>query len=77
MSTTKNDFFKQLAHIMEEDASAITGDKLFRDFHSWDSLAVISYVALVDEKYNLLVDVKKLNEAQTFDDLAELAGIYP
>ena len=75
MSHSRVDFFNELATIMEENPSEIQGDKAFRNFNSWDSIAVISYVALLDEKYHILIDVQKLSEANTFDDLAELAGI--
>lgn len=75
MSASRKEFFARLAKIMEEDPTVITADKSFRDFRSWDSLAVISFVALLDEHYNIIVDAEKLSEAKTFDDLAVLAGV--
>ena len=68
-------FFGELAEIMEEDVSLLLPDSKFRDFASWDSLAVISYVALLDEKYGVLLETEMLEKAITFNDLAKLANI--
>lgn len=71
----RKDFLLALDEMLELDAGTLTGAEELESLDNWDSLAVISFIALVDEKLNLVVEGEKLAKAKTVDDLLALAGI--
>ena len=50
---------------------SINGKKLLVDF-SWDSMAMIALISLIDEKYNKNLEASKLRSLETLDDLDKL-----
>jgi len=75
MAMTKTDFFKEIAEIMEIDPSGLTGKEALREIGNWDSLAVISFIALADEHFDVIVPGEKIKGAVSLDDLAGLVGL--
>ncbi len=71
----KNEFIKHIAEILEIDSENLTGNELLDEIGNWDSLSIISYVAMVDAELNRIVSPEKLRQAKTIGDLVELAGI--
>lgn len=68
-------FFAAVAEILEADPVGLTGDENINDVGNWDSLSVISFIAMVDSDMNVIVDGEKLKDAKTLNDLAALAGL--
>lgn len=73
MNTTE--FLLALDEMLELDPGTLTGTEALEDLENWDSLAVISFIALVDEKLGLVVEGEKLVKAKTVADLLTLAGV--
>ena len=73
MNTTE--FLLALDEMLELDPGSLTGAEALEDLENWDSLAVISFIALVDEKLGLVVEGEKLVKAKTVADLLTLAGV--
>lgn len=71
----KKTFFAAVAEILEVDGSGWVGTERLCDVGNWDSLSVISFVAMVDSDLNQIVDAEKLKNAKTLDDLAALVGL--
>ncbi|KAA1054962.1 acyl carrier protein [Azospirillum argentinense] len=71
----RKEFLLALDEMMELDAGTLTGAEDLESIDSWDSLAVISFIALVDEKLGHVVEGEKLVKAKTVGDLLGLAGI--
>ena len=71
----RKDFLLALDEMLELDAGTLTGAEELESLDNWDSLAVISFIALVDEKLGLVVEGEKLAKAKTVDDLLALAGV--
>ena len=71
----KTEFVKQIADILEISPENLTGSELLEEIGVWDSLSIISFVAMVDVELKKIVDPEKLKEAQTINDLIELVGI--
>lgn len=65
-------FYEGLAEIMEVSVSHIGPDFSLAD-HGWDSLAIISCVALIDEVFGQLVAGSALAECRTVADIELLA----
>jgi acyl carrier protein len=67
------EFYALLDEMLELDAGTLTGTERLDDLENWDSLAVISFIALVDEHFNILIESDKLSAAETAGDLLALA----
>ncbi len=72
---TKADFLRELDEMLELAPGTLSGDEVLAEVDGWDSLAVISFIALVDEKLNLVVEGEKLARAKTVADLLDIAGV--
>lgn len=68
-------FFAAIAEILEADPAGLTGEEKIDEVGNWDSLSVISFVAMVDSDLNQIVDGEKLKDAKTLNDLAALVGL--
>lgn len=64
-------FYAGLAEIFEIDESEVTAD-LELATQNWDSLAVVSTIALIDEVYGQLVDGQALAKAATVGEIDAL-----
>ena len=61
-------FLPRLAEALEIDESSLTPDTLF-DAIDWDSLAVISTIALVDEQFGVMIPGQDISECKGMSDL--------
>ncbi|HEY3696243.1 hypothetical protein [Phenylobacterium sp.] len=64
-------FYEGLAEIFEVDAGEIGGAFSLVD-HNWDSLAIVSVIALVDECENLMLDGPALAKCAAVSDIEAL-----
>lgn len=62
-----------LAEILEMEAGELTNDTALDTVDTWDSLATISFIALVDEKTGHVLAGDDLQKATTIGDLVALA----
>lgn len=58
---------EQMLEIFEIDE--ITPDIILRDLELWDSLSVISLLAVLDESYGINIEATELAEVITVSDL--------
>lgn len=73
---TRSEFLAELDAMLELDAGTLTGAEALDGIDSWDSLAVISFIALVDERFNTVVAGEDLAKAKTIDDLLALVADF-
>jgi acyl carrier protein len=70
-----SEFLKGLSEILEVDESKISSTFLLTDGDApWDSLAVVSVIALIDELYSKTVDGKSLAECKSIGDIEALVA---
>ncbi|MCP1241727.1 acyl carrier protein [Acetobacter lambici] len=72
---TKAEFLEELAVVLDVPEGSLKGPEVLEELPEWDSLAVISFIALVDDKFNHVVSGDSLAKAVTIDDLVRLAKI--
>lgn len=63
----KAQFMDELANILDEDG--VQDDANLRDYQSWDSLAVLSIVALADSKFGFTLTFPDVKTLTTVADL--------
>ena len=65
-----SNFYSGIAEILEIDGEISSGEfKLSEGQADWDSLAIISVIALIDELYGCTVSGQALGECQTVADI--------
>lgn len=71
----KTEFIAAVADLLEISPQGLTGAESLDSLGNWDSLSVISFVALVDSEFNRSVEPEKLKNARTLNDLAALVDL--
>jgi acyl carrier protein len=71
---TKQDFLKRFEDILELDAGSLKGDEPLMSLDGWDSLAVVTFIAMVDENFETALSPAKIAKSQTVADLISLLG---
>lgn len=69
---TKEAFYAELEAMLELEAGAVMGNEMLSDLQGWDSMAVLSFIALADEKFGEVVAPTALVACKTVGDLANL-----
>jgi acyl carrier protein len=70
----RTEFLLQLDNIIEASPGTIKGDEKLADISAWDSLAVLSFIAMVDDKFKLQLSGKDIAACEDVDSLAALLG---
>ncbi len=63
--------------MLELPEGTIQGPQQLADTAAWDSLAVISFIALADTQYHTSVPARLVSACRTVDDLAALIEEKP
>ena len=71
---TKKDFFLLIDELLENDPGTITGDEVLTQQSKWDSLAVIGFIALLDQHFSVSVPATRILNCKTAADLADLVA---
>lgn len=62
--------YEELAELLEVDS--VKDEEVLADFECWDSLTVLSIIALASENYGKTLLAKDVNEARTVGGLVAL-----
>ena len=68
-----SEFFEGMAEIFEVDVNKISSEfELHSGEAAWDSLAIVSTIALADDCFNVMLEGKALGDCQTIADIEKL-----
>jgi acyl carrier protein len=67
-------FVSNFAEAIEIDASTITSETVFKDIESWDSMAVLNVIAMVDDLYQKSIGGDEIEKSITIADLWRKVG---
>lgn len=70
---TRKEFLIQLDGLLELPAGTLTGDEKLEDLERWDSLAMVSFMTLVDEHYKVKLTPRQVADCTTVNDLLKFA----
>lgn len=66
-------FYEQMAEVFEVEQDDINSEfRLYGSGAEWDSLALVSTIAAVDECFDVMLDGKALAACQTIGDIERL-----
>ena len=68
---TNETFLEKMADILDAEEE-ISFDTELSGLEEWDSLSIVSYIAMANASCGMKVDVKKVREAVTIGDLYDL-----
>lgn len=68
---SKEAFYRELENMLNLDQDTIKGDEPLDDLY-WDSMTVVMFIALADQKYSTAIAPSKLANAKTVGDLTAL-----
>ncbi len=67
-------FINTLAELLEISPVDLSAEKSLADIAEWDSLAMISFVAMADKEYGRKLQGDAIAQAQTVRDLYKLVS---
>lgn len=70
----KSEFVEQLSEYCEFENKDFTLNTTFKSIEEFDSLAIMSIIAFVDEKFNMKLTAIQLNDLKDFKSLIEAIG---
>ena len=73
---TKKETLQMFEEIVEADPDTLTGEELVEDLENWDSLAVVNFIALVDENFGITLSPEKIMNSKTVNELVSLLDGY-
>jgi acyl carrier protein len=71
---TKAEFLKHLDEMLALSPGTLTGAEVLKDLDGWDSLAVMFFIGMADEKLGTAVNAEKVAKSKTINDLIALCG---
>lgn len=63
------EFIQNFAEAIEVDKSKIGPGTIFKDIDTWDSMAVLNVIAMVDDKYQKSIGGDEIEKSNTIADL--------
>ena len=64
------DFIEKFAEAIElEDASTLSADTEFRNLDEWNSLAYLSVIALLDEEFDVQIEMADFKKLKTIQEV--------
>jgi acyl carrier protein len=63
-------FYEELAEVLEEDE--IAAEVEMDDLEEWDSLGVLSVIAMIDSKFGVMISSEEIADVVTAGDLERL-----
>ena len=64
------DFLTLIAEILEEESVELSDE--LQSFEAWDSLTILSIIAICDEEYNAALSAEEIENSDTILGLREL-----
>ena len=71
---TESDFLREFEEILEVDAGSLNSEIKLSELEEWNSLGVISFIAMVDDRVGLTLNARKIQDCTTVRDLMGLLG---
>ena len=67
----EENFIKLFAETLEIEDREITINDSFREYPEWDSLALLSVIAMIDDEYDVIIEGNDFAKLNTVGDLVD------
>lgn len=68
-----DEFYRDLETLLELDSGTLSGSEELTD-PPWDSMSIVAFIAMADEKYGVIVSPRELQNAGNVGDLLALVS---
>jgi acyl carrier protein len=68
----RNELLLVMDKLLKQPPGTIKGPETLQDIVEWDSLAILGFIALADEKFHSEISPVGLGQCQTVNDLLDL-----
>lgn len=65
------DFIEKFAEAIDIEVAELTADTEFRALEEWDSVAYLSVIAMIDEEYDMQIEMTTFKTLKTLGAIAE------
>jgi acyl carrier protein len=72
---SRQEFLNELSEILEQPAGSLQGTERLEDMEGWGSMAMVSLIALADEKFGKSLSPRQIAGSETVADLERLVGL--
>ncbi|MDE7367687.1 MAG: acyl carrier protein [Lachnospiraceae bacterium] len=69
---TKQEKIESIAEILDLEVEDIKEDAVLEEYEEWDSVAILSFIALLDEKFGKAVKGAEIRKLTTVKDLMDM-----
>jgi len=66
-----NKFVSQFKEVLDIESQEIGLDLEFRNMEEWDSLALLSVIAMIDDEYDIIIKGNSFKELKTIGDIID------
>jgi len=68
----KEHFLEKVRETLEIEGRNLQFSDRFKEYEEWDSLNLLSMIAMIDEDYGVVIDSNAMSKIQTLDELFQL-----
>jgi len=65
------EFIEKFAEAIDIDAADLKAETEFRNLDEWDSVAYISVIAMMDEEYDIQIEMSQFKQLKTLGAIAD------
>lgn len=65
----KQKFIELFKETIDMEDKEIKGDVVFRELEEWDSLALLSVIAMIDDEYDIIIQGNDFKSLNTLNDI--------
>lgn len=69
---TDQEKMEELVDVFEMDLDEFTKETILKNMETWDSVAILSFIALMSEKYDKVFHASEIMVCKTVADLMDL-----
>lgn len=62
-------FLELMEDVIEKDSGTVKPGDKFKEFEEWDSLALLSLIAMINEEYDITISRIELDKISTIKEL--------
>ncbi len=70
----KKQLLNEIAEIIEAEENTLDGSEILEELDGWDSLAVMGFVSMIDNHFQVTIEGDKIRNCKTINDLVHLLG---
>lgn len=65
------EFIEKFAEAIDAEAEGLTAETEFRNLEEWDSVTYLSVIAMLDEEYDIQIEMPQFKQLKTLGAIAE------